>query len=140
MAKKIILCLTIAFTFLLFIYGCGDVSDSEDSERPRVVNVSVTEGGTIPTKSPIDITFSKPMKSVEIGVYMQTCDQFAEGQIEINDDTVRWTWPTYTPTGFDWGFTLAYSGNCTLSVSGVDESGLELEKFESINFRVSGPG
>jgi len=140
MTKRIIFYLIIAFTFFAFIYGCGDVSDSEDSERPRVVNVSVTKGGTIATKSPIDIKFSKPMKSVEITVYLQACDQIAEGQIELDGDTAKWTWPTYTPPGFDWGFTLAYSGNCTLSVSGVDESGLELEELDPIDFRVSGPG
>ena len=138
--SRIVIYLIIAFTFSAFIYGCGDVSDSESSERTRVVNVSVTDGGTIAIKSPINIAFSKPMKSVEIKVYMQACDQIAEGQIELEGDRARWLWPTYTPSGFDCNFTLAYSGNCTLSISGIDERDMKLEEFKPINFRVSGPG
>lgn len=139
MEKKIIFCLIMAFTFFAFIYGCGDVSDSEDSERPRVVNVSVKDGGVVAQNYPIAVEFSKPMKSAEITIYEHACGQTAYGQTGLDGKTATWKWGTYTPPGFDWGFVLLHAGNCTLTVTGIDESGQKIEEFEPINFRTTAP-
>ena len=130
----------VTFAVIVFISGCGDVSDSEDSERPKVVNVSIMEGGTISSNTPIFVTFDKTMKSAEISVYEHACGQYAQGQTELYGDTAKWTWSTYTPPGFDWGFPLMYSGNCTLTVTGIDESDQELAKSDPIDFKVTAPG
>jgi hypothetical protein len=127
------------FVVITFISGCGNVSDSENTEQAKVVNVSVMDGGVISQNYPIIVEFNKPMKSAEISIYEHSCGQIAYGETELDGKIATWKWGTYTPSGFDWGFELFYAGNCTLTVKGIDESGQEIEKFKVINFQINAP-
>lgn len=136
---KTIISLLVLVNIIVFISGCSDVSDSENPELPKVINVSVAEGDIISYNSPITVTFDKVMSSAEINIYESSCGQFALGQTKLDGNTATWSWGTYTPPGFDWGFILPYAGNCKLTVTGIDENGQNLEEFTPLNFRTSAP-
>jgi hypothetical protein len=119
--------------------GCDENHTPEELELLRVFDVSVREGAKIATNQNITVTFNKKMESVEISI---TC---AAGNTVLDSNGRKATWISlpYSPPGFE---TLPWAlwdgippGPHTLTVTGTDVFGQELQGFAPINFIVLGP-
>lgn len=121
--------------------GC-DEEPAPEEVAPKVIDVSVAGGSRVPANSIITVTFNKEMESVQIDVSCAagntTLKRTWRGEIKAT-----WTPSPYSPPGFE---TLPWTlwndiplGPHTLTVTGRDKSGQELQGFTPINFIATGP-
>ncbi|MDQ1328332.1 MAG: hypothetical protein QG641_1617 [Candidatus Poribacteria bacterium] len=123
-----------------FIWGCGGDGDDPDVKLlPSVVDVNVKEGMVYPDNMYFVVNFNKEMKSVKIDI---SGYEFAKTVFGPTNKKATWQWlPHDILCG---GKTIAVKdpispGMHTLTVTGKDIYGNELEGFTPINFKVVPP-
>ena len=127
---KRLFCLFLAINLLGFISGCGEDIDQEPPKvlyvilgsrvpTERIVKYIINEGDSIKGNFPITVVFSKKMAGVNIAV------SDAEGTTTVAGEKAIWT--PRKPMSL---------GQHTLTVTGADIFGQELEEFTPLNFLV----
>jgi hypothetical protein len=123
-----IFALLTAASMLIWIAGCGDDDDDDDDAGPvpKVVSVSIAEGGSVGGTQPIQVTFSKKVDDGNITIAVSG----ATGSVAWDAAGKVATW---TPSP------AMSEGAHTLTVSGTDAGDQELENPTTINFTATVP-
>jgi len=123
-----IFALLTAASMLIWIAGCGDDDDDDDDAGPvpKVVSVSVAEGGSVGGTQPIQVTFSKKVDDGNITIAVSG----ATGSVSWDAAGKVATW---TPSP------AMSEGAHALTVSGTDAGDQELENPTTINFTATAP-
>ena len=105
------LCLILSIGFFALIYGCDEEPEPKvDLSLPKVMSTVPAAGGTQSGNAAIIFTLNKPLAEAQV--------KGAAGAISIAGKVVTFT-PSPTLPG----------GSVTLTLTGTDESGQELEEF-----------
>lgn len=125
-------------SLVVLLWGCGS-EESDVKSLPRVVDVNVKEGMEYPDNMTIAVIFSKEMKSVKIDISGYDLGSTVFGP---TNKTVTWTPSSHEiPCGDDTILVAEFIplGIHTLTITGMDIYGNELEEFTPINFKISAP-
>ena len=129
-----------AIGFFAFLSGCDrETGEEADPGPPKVTFVNLDEGGRLPGNAIIVVTFSSEMEWVKIAV------SGADGNVHLSGSQAEWAAidtnrlhppPPYDilsqPVGPCYG--PMSPGPHTLTITGQNKSGQELEEFKPISF------